>query len=75
MSTLSTICYGVCENKGYILSDKFWSKLNVALRNQLQQRTKHDISALTHKKEQLEIIEGAIEANKNLDDSLLSLLK
>ena len=73
MTVLSTLCYALRDNKGYNLSDNFWSTFNNALRAQLRQRKNND--SLPHAKDQNEIIKGAIEVNKNLDDSLIGLLK
>ena len=73
MTVLSTLCYALRDNKGYEISDRFWTEFNSGLRTQLRKRKIS--SDLPHTREQLEIIRGAIEANKNLDDSLLGFLK
>ena len=72
MTVFSTLCYALKDNKGYEISDRFWTEFNSGLRNQLRQR--QNSNDLPHTKEQLEIIKEAIETNKNLDDSLIGFL-
>ena len=74
LSILTTMCYGLRDSNGRNLSNIFWSTLNESLKHHLRV-SREERAALPAKKEQLEVIKDAIQANNNLDDSLLDLLK
>ena len=77
-SVLATICFALKDCQTHDFTDEFWQKLNGILRSYLRERiqiaSQGDQAAHVDDTETVNMMKMAIEANKRLDDSLLSML-